>query len=162
MQTTFDFNERQYLGFNRFGLLRRMTIMLFCFVFYFVSENTEDETADLFFFLGILVLIISAGAMMVSHLHTTLIGKSLILVGPMTFRKVEMDVSSTSNIEVKPYSNFIMNRPMFNLHRKDARRFYTHGKWCVEFNSADGELIKLGTQRPTELKAALEKVVTQK
>lgn len=161
MATHPDFHERQYLGFNRFGLVRRIVIVLFCFVFYLVSEDTTGNTADLFFYLGLIILAMSAGAMLVSHLDTTLTGTTLKLVGPMTFRQVEMDIKGITEINVKPYSNFLMSRPMFNLHRKDARRFYTHGKWCVEFTTSEGETVLLGSQRPKELKQALEEAQTK-
>jgi hypothetical protein len=151
------FYEKQYLGFNRFGLVRRMVIMLFCFLFYFASDDTQGDTADLFFYLGIGILVMSGGAMLVSHLETKITKNTITLSGPMTHRKVEMELTGVSDIQVMPYSRFIMNRPMFNLHRNRARRFYTHGTMCVEFTSASGETIKLGSQRPEELKRALEK-----
>ncbi|GAB5540074.1 MAG: hypothetical protein Salg2KO_21770 [Salibacteraceae bacterium] len=150
------FYEKQYLGFNRFGLVRRMVIILFCFIFYFASGDTQGDTADLFFYLGVGILVMSGGAMLISHLETRIEGKKLILKGPMTHRRVEMELSGVTNIEVKPYSKFIMNRPMFNLHRNKARRFYTHGAMCVEFTSPEGETIKLGSQRPEGLKSAIE------
>lgn len=150
-----DFHEKQYLGFNRFGIMRRIVIVVFCFLFFFASED-EGDTANLFFYLGMFILVISAGAMMVSHLETRVKDGKLLLTGPMTHRRVEMDLSGISDISVEPYSKFMMNRPMFNLHRKNARRFYTHGNKCVQFTAADGEVIKLGSQRPEELKRALE------
>jgi hypothetical protein len=150
------FQETQYLGFNRFGLVRRMVIMLFCFLFYFASEDTKGETADLFFYLGLGILVMSGGAMMFAHLKTEVKGKKLILKGPITHRRVELDLNGIESVEVKPYSRFIMNRPMFNLHKKNARRFYTHGAMCIEFTSADGEVVKVGSQRPEELKRAIE------
>lgn len=155
------FHERQYLGFNRFGMLRRFVIILFCFVFYMVSGEEAGETAHLFFYLGLALLVINALAMLISHLDTTLNDTTLKLVGPITFRKVEMDVRGISSIEIKPYSAFLLNRPMFNLHRQNARTFYTHGKWCVEFTAPNGETVRLGSQRPKELKLALEEAVAK-
>ncbi len=156
MSHNYAFLEKQYLGFNRFGLVRRIVIMLFCFIFYFASDDTQGDTADLFFYLGMGILVISGGAMLISHLETKVDGNNLILSGPMTHKKVKIDVTSISEISIEPYSKFLMNRPMFNLHRKDARRFYTHGNRCVSFISPDGENMKIGTQRPEELKRALE------
>lgn len=131
--------------------------MLFCFLFYFASDDTQGDTADLFFYLGMGILVMSAAAMLISHLETKVDGHKLILSGPMTHKRVEMDIKGISDIRIEPYSKFLMNRPMFNLHRKNSRRFYTHGNGCVSFISPDGEHIKLGTQRPEELKRALEK-----
>ena len=108
MEASFDFHEKQYLGFNRFGILRRIVLVVFCFLFYFASED-EGDTADLFFYLGMFILVISAGAMMVSHLETQVTRGKLTLVGPMTHRRVEMDLSGIRDIEVAPYSRFMMN-----------------------------------------------------
>lgn len=155
-----NYHEKQYLGFNRFGLLRRIIIMLFCFIFYFVSDDEQGDTANLFFYLGIGILVISGGAMLVSHLETKIIGSTLILSGPMTHKKVEIDLAGITNIHTRPYSKFIMNRPMFNLHRKNARRFYTHGTMCVEFTAKDGEVFRIGSQRAEGLKRALEAAIS--
>jgi hypothetical protein len=156
MSEDVTFLEKQYMGFNRFGLMRRMVITLFCFVFYFTSDDTQGNTADIFFYLGIGILVMSAGALLISHLETRIEGNTLTLIGPMTHKKVVIEMSDISDVVVMPYSKFLMNRPMFNLHRKNARRFYTHGNGCVEF-TANGERIKLGTQRAEELKRILDK-----
>lgn len=155
MSTKRLYHEKQYLGFNRFGMLRRMIVILFCFLFYFVSEDKGDS-AELFFYIGIALLIMSAGAMLVSHLETRLEGTNLHLIGPMTFKEVHLDLTDIRQLKVKPYSRFMLNRPMFNLHRRGSIRFYTHGKWCVEFVTAEGETVRLGTQRPEQLRAVLE------
>ena len=135
MSTEVKYHEKQYLGFNRFGLLRRIVIMLFCFLFYFASDDDQGDTANLFFYVGIAILVMSGIAMLISHLETNIIGSKLILSGPMTHKKVELELNGISNIHIRPYSKFIMNRPMFNLHRNNARRFYTHGNMCVEFTT---------------------------
>jgi hypothetical protein len=156
MSTEVKYHEKQYLGFNRFGLLRRIVIMLFCFLFYFASDDDQGDTANLFFYVGIAILVMSGIAMLISHLETNIIGSKLILSGPMTHKKVELELNGISNIHIRPYSKFIMNRPMFNLHRNNARRFYTHGNMCVEFTTSEGEVIRLGSQRPEGLKRSLE------
>lgn len=158
MVTKTRFYERQFLGYNRFSLIRRMTVMLFCFLFYYVSDE-NDNTRDLFFLLGIVLLVISAAAMLISHLETRIEGSYLKLDGPMTFRKVSLDLSGIKGVQIQPYSKFLLNRPVFNLHRADGIRFYTHGKWCVEFVTRKDETIRLGTQKPEELKRVLVEFV---
>ncbi|MDP4663394.1 MAG: hypothetical protein NWQ55_01920 [Salibacteraceae bacterium] len=154
----YDYIERQYLGFNRFGLIRRIVITIFCFVFYFVSDDAALNR-DLFFYLGLFVLVLSAAALLIRHLETTVKDGKLKLVGPTTFKKVELDLKELQAVEIRPYSRFVMNRPMFNLHRKGQLRFYTHGNMCVMFKLKDGQVVKLGTQRPDALKAILEKYI---
>lgn len=152
----YDYFERQYLGFNRFGLVRRMVIAIFCFVFYFVSDESVLNR-DLFFYIGLFVLALSAAALLLKHLETKIDGNKLILNGTMTSKQVEFDLTNLQAIEVLPYSRFLMNRPLFNLHRRGQLRFYTHGTMAVRFTLSDGQIVKLGTQRPEALKDALRK-----
>lgn len=158
MQIKYDYHEKQYLGYNRFGIMRRTVIALFCLVFYYASE-VDGQTKDLFFLLAVVVLALSLISMMIQHLETRLDGSKLTLIGPMTFKKVEIDLEGLKYIKIRPYSRYLLNRPMFNLHRKNSVRFFTYGKWCVEFETAKGEVIALGTQRPNGLKEILSKFV---
>lgn len=153
-----EFHEKQYLGFNRFGLVRRIVIMAFCFAFYFASGD-EAMNGELFFYLGMFILVLSGLALLIQHLETVVNDGKLRLIGPMTFKEVEINLSDIEKVEIAPYSKFLMNRPMFNLHRRGQLRFYTHGNMCVRITLKDGQLIKLGTQRPDALKKALDKYI---
>jgi hypothetical protein len=152
----YDYFERQYLGFNRFGLVRRMVIAIFCLVFYFVSDESVLNR-NLFFYIGLFVLALSAGALLMKHLETSLLDGKLKIKGTMTSKEVEFEVTELQSVQVLPYSRFVMNRPMFNLHRRGQLRFYTHGTMAVRFTLKDGQVVKLGTQRPEALKDALSK-----
>lgn len=160
MATKYDYHERQFLGFNRFGIIRRTVIALFCLAFYYASD-AQDEIKNLFFILAVVVLALSLISLLIQHLETRLEGSKLTLIGPMTFRKVELDLEGLQSVEVKPYSSLALNRPLFNLHRKGTVRFFTYGKWCVEFVTRDGETIRLGTQRPNGLKEILSNFVAE-
>ncbi len=156
-----DYHERQYLGFNRHGILRRMVVAVFCFVFYFVSASKEGN-ATMFFYLGLIVLIFSMAAMMITHLETKIEGTKLTLIGTLTHRTVELDLKGMHSLEAVPFSRFMLNRPLFNLHRDGAIHFYTHGKLSVQFVTANGTIVKLGTQHQTMLYKALEGIMTAK
>jgi hypothetical protein len=158
MATKHDYHERQYLGFNRFGIIRRTVIALFCLIFYYAAE-ADDQMKNLFFLLAIAILALSLLSMLIQHLETRLDGHTLTLIGPMTFKKVELDLQDLKYVNVRPYSKLMLNRPMFNLHRKGSIRFFTYGQWCVEFETKDGEKVLLGTQRPNGLKEILSKFV---
>lgn len=151
-----DFHEKQYLGYNRFGIIRRTIIVLFCLgIYYFNGEEGVDR--NVFFLLAIVVLILSMLSLLIKHLETKIEGSKMTLMGPMTHRRVEMDLKGARNIEITPFSPFLLNRPIFNLHRKETLRFYTHGKWSVEFTTSEETVVRLGTQRPEQLKVAIEK-----
>jgi len=153
-----DFHEKQFLGYNRFGVVRRTVVALFCLIFYFVAD-TDEQMANVFFYLAIAILVLSALSMMLLHLETIIDGKTMRLNGPMTFRKVEFDISTFKTIRIEAYSRLAMNRPMFNLHWKNSLRFYTYGKWCVVIETKDGQIIRLGTQRPEGLKEIVSKAM---
>ncbi len=160
MATKYDYHERQFLGFNRFGIIRRTVIALFCLIFYYAAE-ADDQMKSLFFLLAIVILALSLLSMLIQHLETRLDGSKLTLIGPMTFKKVSLDLEGLKSVEVKPYSRLMLNRPMFNLHRAGTIRFFTYGKWCIEFETKDGEKVRLGTQRPNGLKEILSKFVEE-
>ncbi len=151
-----SYEEFQFLGYNRFATSRRMIVALFCFLFYFVSEETTDESSNLFFYLGVIVLVITVVAMFIPHCTTRISDGELQLIGPVSFRSVTIDLKGADSFRICNYSKFLLNRPVFNLHRKNVIRFYTFGKEAIEFTTAKGERIRLGTQRPEALKMALE------
>ncbi len=161
MATKYDYSEKQYLGYNRFGIIRRTVIALFCLVFYYASE-AGDKMKETFLLLAIVILVLSVASLLIQHLETRLDGSKLTLIGPMTFKKVELDMEGIKYVEVKPYSRFLLNRPMFNLHKNNSQRFFTHGHWCVEFETKDGQVVTLGTQRPNGLKEILSKFVVER
>ena len=87
------FLEKQYLGLNKMSFIRRMALSIFCFVAYYWSESAE-KSGDLFFFLGISILVISALLVFVLHFETKIINSSIILDGLWTSRKVKIDINS--------------------------------------------------------------------
>jgi hypothetical protein len=158
MAPKYDYHEKQYLGYNRFGIISRTVIALFCLVFYYASE-AQDQMKNLFFLLAIVILGVSLLSLLIQHLETRLDGNTLTLIGPMTFRKVNIDLDGLKSVEVEPYSRLRLNRPMFNLHRNGSVRFFTYGKWCVVIKTKEDEVIRLGTQRPNGLKEILNRFV---
>ena len=154
-QSTFE--EFQFLGYNRFGTSRRLIVALFCFLFYFFSEEPADPSRDLFFYLGVIMLLITVTAMFIPHCTIRVSHGKLQLKGPVSFRSVEIDLDGVDVVNVVDYSRFQLNRPVFNLHRKNLVRFYTFGKQAVEFETPNGERIRLGTQRPQALATAIRK-----
>ena len=53
------FNEKQYLGYNKFSFFRRMILALFCFIAYYWSEG-QNKSGDILFIIGCLVIAFSA------------------------------------------------------------------------------------------------------
>jgi hypothetical protein len=167
------FSERQYLGSNRYSMLARTLVALFCFIAYYWSENPKpvnvsgirigsypaDElipnSGSLFFLLGIVVLIISAMLVFVLHIKTVVTESELIIEGLWTARKVHIELDTITEAKVVPYSKYSLNRAVYNLHRNGITRFYTSGDYAVLITSNDGSKYLVGTQKPLELLTAV-------
>ncbi|MEP7167788.1 MAG: hypothetical protein ABI855_00300 [Bacteroidota bacterium] len=144
------FEEKQYLGYNKLGLVRNLVLVLFCFVAYYYTEN-RDQSGDLFFVLGISILVLSIVFLFVKHLYTKVYPGSIVLDGIWTTRKVKIDLSSIVKAEQAPYSQYHLNNPVYNLHIKGVVRFYTMGKQAVRLTDKDGLVYLIGSQKAEEL-----------
>lgn len=156
-----EFEEKQYLGYNKFNLFIRLFIALGAFGSYFVSEsNVKDETADLFLFIGLGILVISLLSFFVLHLKTQIFGNILELDGFWTTRKVKIDLNNIVKCETLKYSKMLFNRPVYNLHLRGKIKFFTHGNWAVELTDKDGLKYKVGSQRYKELNQLINQKIT--
>lgn len=150
----FDFIEKQYLGLNKMSLTRRLALAVFCFIAYYWRENHNKE-GELYFFLGIAIIIISILLFFVLHFETRVINGSVILEGLWTSRKVKIDTASLLTVKQVDYSKYIINRSVYNLHFKGKIRFYTRGTHAVELTDKDGLIYLIGSQKPEELSRAI-------
>jgi len=150
------FVEKQYLGLNKMSLSRRITLALFCFVAYYWKQNNDKE-GELFFFLGIAILVISILLVFILHFETKVQNKSIILDGLWTSRKVKIDLNSIQSAKKVMYSKYILNRSVYNLHLKGTIRFYTRGPNAVELIDKDGLIYLIGSQNSVEL----ERIINQ-
>ena len=83
------------------SLSRRIALALFCFVAYYWKENHE-KSGELFFFLGIAILVISVLLVFILHFETKVQNQSIILDGLWTSRKIKIDLSSIRPMVATP------------------------------------------------------------
>ncbi|HEY0666900.1 MAG TPA: hypothetical protein VGD22_01910 [Sphingobacteriaceae bacterium] len=155
MESTPTFVEKQYLGRDYTRISVRLVMALFCFAAYFITERRE-ENADLFLVVGCAILIVSVIMMFMLHFQTTVQNKSVILNGLWTTRLVKIDLNSIVKVERAPYSSFMINNPVYNLHKKGAVRFYAGGKDAVRLTDRGGLVYIIGTQSPAELEQKIK------
>ena len=156
--SSYTFLENQYLGLNRMSLTRRMSLSIFCFfAYYFNSSNLEG--GDLYFFSGIIIIVISISLLFILHFQTKIENRSLIIDGLWTARKVKIDISSLVASKEVPYSKYILNRSVYNLHRKGIIRFYTRGKEAVSLEDKDGLIYLIGSQKASELNRVINSLI---
>ena len=94
----FDFIEKQYLGLNKMSLSRRMSLAIFCLVAYYWREN-QDKAGELYFFIGIGIMIISILLLFILHFETKVKNGSIILDGLWTSRKIKIDTASIVSVK---------------------------------------------------------------
>lgn len=152
--------ENQYLGRDRGWLSVRLLLALFCFVAYYINIEQEKNNR-LFLVAGSAIILVSILMMYVLHYRITVTQSSIQLSGLWTARLVKIDLNSVVNYEHKPYSTFLVNNPVYNLHQKGKIRFYAGGKDAVWITDRDGLIFIIGSQRPAELlnaiRSAMEK-----
>lgn len=154
-----EFEEKQYLGYNKFNLFIRLFIALGAFGSYFVSD-AKDETSNLFLIVGLAILGISLISFFVLHLKTQVRDHILELDGFWTTRKVKVDLKNIVKTEVVKYSKILFNRPVYNLHIRGKIKYFTHGNYAVELTDKDGLRYRIGSQRFDELNDLInEKIV---
>ena len=150
-----EFLEKQYFGLNKMSLARRMSLALFCFSAYYWRENHE-KSGELYFFLGIAIMLISIILFFILHFKTQVINGSIILDGLWTSRKIKIDTSSIVSVKRVKYSKYILNRAVYNLHLKGTIRFYTRGIDAVELTDKDGLIYLIGSQKAEELTRVIQ------
>jgi len=151
----FNFIEKQYLGLNKMSLTRRMSLAVFCLVAYYWREN-HDKAGELYFFIGIAIIIISIVLIFILHFETTIKNGSIILDGLWTSRKIKINTSSIVSVKRVKYSKYILNRAVYNLHLKGTIRFYTRGIDAVELIDKDGLIYIIGSQKAEELTRVIQ------
>ncbi len=171
------FEEKQYLGYNKFSILRRLVLSLFCFVGYYWSQNPKPVTVsgirigaypaehlpnsgELFFLLGITILILSVLLIFVLHLHTQVTEKTVILIGLWTKRMVRIDLKDVQRVEVVRYRKLFLKQPVYNLHYKGKVRFYSFGNEAVELITTSGQIFRIGSQKAGELARLIDSLRT--
>jgi len=157
------FEEKQYMGHNRLSIIWRMILALFCFLGYYWSENPKPvkvavfyigsypiqnipNSGEIFFLLGLIILIISAGLTYVLHTHTRVYNGYMIIDGFWTARKVKIDFSTITHIRKGRYKRNIFRRAVYNLHSKGVIRFYTSGHDFIEMRDNAGFTYRIGSQ----------------
>lgn len=150
MENSLLYLENQYLGRDRGWLSIRLVLALFCFVAYYLNSEHE-KNSRLFLVAGAAILVISIAMMYMLHYRIIVSKNSVSLSGLWTARLVKIDVKSIAKVEHKPYSTFLVNNPVYNLHQKGKIRFYAGGKDAVWITDHEGLLYIIGSTRAAEL-----------
>ena len=154
------FYENQYLGLNKISLIRRLVLGVFSFSAYYWSTS-QYSNGDIYFFTGIFIILISIILLFILHFQTKVVNGCIILDGLWTSRKVKITISSIISCKEILYSKYIINRSVYNLHRKGTIRFYTRGDEALELKDKDGLKYIIGSQKATELNKIINKIINK-
>jgi len=149
------FTENQYLGREFIPLCIRLVLAIFCFAIYAFTDP-NDKTGDLLAVVGFGILIISIIMGFLLHFRTRVENKSIFLNGLWTTRLVKIDLNSIVKAEVAPYSRYLFNNPVYNLHSKGTIRFFAAGRNALHLTDRDGLVYIIGSQHPYELYRAIK------
>ena len=151
------FEEKQYLGYNSLSMVRRLSLALFCFGLYWWKIH-NNRNGDLFFWLGISIIVISIILLFVLHIKIRVFKNYIELDGLWTSRRVKIDMTNIVKVERRRYSKYNLNNAVFNLHLIGLVRFYTGGDEAIELTNKEGVHTRIGTQRPFELEKLLKEL----
>jgi hypothetical protein len=175
-QDDIKFEEKQFLGHNKFSVTLRMGFALFCFIGYYWSENPNPvevsgieivpypvsnfpKSGEVFFLLGMLILLISALLVFVLHTHTRVYENYILLDGFWNARRVKIDLRNVHTVKKIRYKPNWFRRPVYNLHANGIIRFYTGGDEFVELKDKDGLTYRIGSQYSVELAKIIAKLL---
>lgn len=150
--------EKQYLGYNGLSLLRRLSLAVFCFGLYW-WKNYNGHNGDLFFLLGMIIMVISILLLFVLHIKIKVYSDHIELDGLWSSKKVFIKIKDISKIERTNYSSYHLNNPVFNLHLKGLVHFYTVGNEALQVTPKEGQPYRIGTSHPEKLEQILRKLI---
>ena len=149
------FVEKQYLGREWIPISIRLVLAMFCFAVY-VFTDSHDPNGDVMAVVGFAIIIISVIMGFLLHFSTCVESGSVILDGLWTARRVKIDLNSIVKAEKGIYSGYIVNSPVYNLHKKGTIRFYTAGNEAIHLTDRDGLEYIIGSQHANELLRAIQ------
>ncbi|MEI6817702.1 MAG: hypothetical protein WCL14_13920 [Bacteroidota bacterium] len=154
------FEEKQYLGYNKYAIMRQLVLAIFCFIAY---QITDKSLRDIFFVIGMALLVISIMLLFILHMHITVYENSIIIDGLWTSRKVKIDINSIASIEKTVYSKYTLNNPVYNVHSNGVIKFYSGGhNEAVKITDRDGLIYLIGSQKSEIICNIVEDILNKK
>ena len=152
---------------------------LFCFLAYYWSENPKpvdvsgihigsypvqniENSGQLFFIMGVAILLFSIGLVFVVHIHTIVMNEGITLTGLWTSRKVRISFTDIVSVRKVRYRKHSVGRSVYNLHSKGKIRFYTRGNELVELTDKTGLKYRIGSQRASEMLEVIREALSRK
>jgi hypothetical protein len=176
MSGTLLFEEKQYLGYNKYSIVRRTIFAISCFVLYYWSENPKavsvgvlnigpypanqiEGSGHLFFLMGLVILLVSIVLIFVLHLHTRVTESGIFLGGSWRARKVFIPFNEVIAVRKVRFRETIVNHPSYHQYFKGKIRFYARGNEAVEITHKDGLIYRIGSQHASDLLKCIREIL---
>lgn len=153
------FTEKQYLGREFIPITIRLVLAMFCFAAYFFTDERE-RNGDLLVVVGFAIITISIILGYLLHFRIRVQNKSILVDGLWTTRLVKIDLNGIVKAEKKPYSKYLFNNPVYNLHSKGTIRFFTAGNEAIYLTDRDGLIYIIGSKHPNEFLRAIREEIS--
>lgn len=151
------FKEVHYLGRNRYGLSRRLVMMVFCFIAHYYSEE-KGNIEGVFFIVGLVILLLSVVLWFVPY-YTIELKNNLLTIISSRKKEVTLPLNVITHAETGIYNRFHLNNPVFNVFNDGEYKFYAEGRKALLLNLEGGNKFKIGMKRPdilfTEIKKSM-------
>jgi hypothetical protein len=172
------FKENQFLGLNYFSIIIRTVMALFCFTAYYWSVNPQPvyteignfrigsypgneipQSGEIFFLIGNAILVFSVVLIFVKHIRIT-VNDHYISIERMWSRSiVKIDIATIKFVRKTELTNVYLQIAVYNLHKKDTVKFYTHGDEAVEIVDKDNLRYIIGSQKSGELMNTIQSLM---
>jgi hypothetical protein len=178
MEKEIYFTEKQYLGLNFFSIIIRTVIAVFCFVAYYWSENPNPvytdignfrigsypakeipKSGEIFFLMGNAILMFSIILIFIKHIKISITNDYIIIERLWSKSKIKIDIGTINYVKKIDVGNVYLQRPVFNLHKKDNIKFYTNGDEAVELVDKGNTRYFIGTNKSGEFALVIEKLM---
>jgi heme/copper-type cytochrome/quinol oxidase subunit 4 len=153
------FEEKQYIGLNKASLMMRMVLAVFCFAVYYWNEK-QGKDIEILFITGVAIILISLALLFFVHLKTRIYSDKLVLSGSWTSCRIDILINDIVEVDLVPYSKYIFDTPVYNLHRNDTIHFFTGGNQAMKLRLNNDLTYIIGTQNPAMFQRTLRGLLT--
>ncbi len=130
--STLIYEEKQFLGQNRFGRIIRLIFSMLCFLAYYWSENPNPvkvliikigsypiqhipHSGTVFFWLGCFIMILSILFNFIYNIHIQIYSDRIFIKGMLTAKQVTVHIKDIKSVKVKSFRSSLFSDIMFSF-----------------------------------------------
>ncbi len=154
------FRERQYIGRNFYGLLRRLVLAAFLLTAHFYSYDPMDFENG-FFLIGALLILISIVLLFIPY-YTIELKADMLLLHSRKEKEIRLPLSYIESSTAVKYSTYHFNNARFNVLDEQEHHFYAEGPNALLLNLQGGHVFRIGCRQSEELNRKIAELQSKK